>query len=129
MMVTAGELAAWVEEWNANEYARWKAAAEEDAARKGQARMAYHLAPEEEEQRTEEERQVPVQQNRNERGRTHFNAAEAFVSEEDDSVGAPSQQNGTATQAGGLFVGVAAASFLASNKRARKYLLKKMKQK
>ncbi|KPI45065.1 uncharacterized protein AB675_2486 [Cyphellophora attinorum] len=125
MMVTAEELTAWVEDWNANEYSRWKAAAEDNIERKGEARTALHLAPEDKDP-MEEQRQVPAH---NERSGTYLNAAEAFVSEEGDLVDAPSQQHDTAAQAGGLFVGVAAASFLASNKRARKYLLKKMKQK
>jgi hypothetical protein len=64
----------------------------------------------------------------NRRNTTHFNA-EAFVSEEDDLIHTGSYRpDSTPDQAASLFVGLAATSFLASNKRARKYLLRKIKQ-
>jgi hypothetical protein len=57
---------------------------------------------------------------------TYFNA-EAFVSEEDDLIRTGSARpDGTPDQAASLFVGLAATSFLASNKRVRKYLLRKI---
>jgi hypothetical protein len=59
-------------------------------------------------------------------GPTYFNA-EAFVSENDEAMYLHKDRDG-ASQAASLFVGLAATSFLASNKRARKYLVKKMKK-
>lgn len=57
---------------------------------------------------------------------TTFNA-EAFVTEDEDQVHVPQRTEGS-QQAAHLFIGVAAASFLASNKRARKYVLRKIKK-
>lgn len=57
-------------------------------------------------------------------GPAYFNA-EAFVSEEDEVAYTKKESDG-ASQAAGLFVGLAATTFLASNKRARKYLFKKL---
>lgn len=57
-----------------------------------------------------------------------YSNAEAFVSEEDDTLQNNAPQNNGSQQAANLFIGVAAASFLASNKRARNYLMRKMKK-
>lgn len=59
-------------------------------------------------------------------GPTYFNA-EAFVAEEDDVAHVQQRSDGT-HQAASLFVGLAATSFLSKNKRASKYLLKKLNQ-
>jgi hypothetical protein len=76
------------------------------------------------------ENSVPVRKLGNEQVQhpdsAYFNA-EAYVAEDDDAVYAKPQGN-QSSQAAGLFVGLAATSFLANNKRARKYLLKKMKK-
>lgn len=59
--------------------------------------------------------------------------AEAYVMEDDErayqEVNNSSQGNEGAAAAAKLFVGVAATSFLTSNPRARKYLMKKLKKK
>lgn len=54
-----------------------------------------------------------------------FNA-EAYVMEEDDLDPVTAQQSEDASMAAKVFVGAAAAGWLANNKRARKYLLKKL---
>ena len=62
---------------------------------------------------------------------SHSNArahdAESYVmGDDDDDEGPTAQDHDNATAAAKLFVGVAATGWLASNKRARKYLLKKL---
>jgi len=59
-------------------------------------------------------------------GSTYFDA-EAFVAEDDSMVGTQQRSDGSA-EAASLFVGMAASSLLASNKRVRKYLLKRAKK-
>ena len=55
---------------------------------------------------------------------------EAYCMEiSDDELPGPSKDNDDAAAAAKLFVGAAATGFLASNKRARKYLRKKLNKK
>lgn len=69
----------------------------------------------------------PITQTNQKSNPTYFNA-EAFVAEEDDAAHVQRAGDGT-HQAASLFIGLAATSFLSNNKRASKYLLKKLNQK
>jgi hypothetical protein len=128
MMPTEEEMAMFLEKERQEQEQRQQAVLkrqEEDAAFQ---KLAQEVEDEHDE--ANKENKGPVfrvkPQKKVPRESAYFNA-EAFVSEEDDMVYQKSDSSG-ATQAAGLFVGMAATSFLANNKRARKYLLKKMRK-
>ena len=126
MTPTDSELATFLTEHEMKQEAVRKQHEEQQQSAMSTKRMTYTLAPLSEE--SEEEVAESVRGRSSLRRTSQFNA-EVFVSEEDDLVDVPRQRSSDAAQAGGLFVGVAAASFLASNKRARKYLFKKLNKK
>lgn len=121
MMPTEEELSQFLEKYESKEEERRARRQQQQEQQQPAAsnRVKYVISPED-----DDETKDLAATNTRAQQPSYFNA-EAFVSEEDDLVDSPVQQN-HAQQAGGLFVGIAAASFLANNKRARKYIFKKL---